>query len=76
MALIKISNLNADLSASESFLTELQLTDSSQIFGGTSYGHGGKEKEKEEKEKKDKEHKGSNDGYGNYCPPSPCYSCH
>ena len=36
MALITIANLNTDsLVSSDSFLTELQATDSSQVFGGT-----------------------------------------
>jgi hypothetical protein len=80
MALITISNLTADLSAADSFLTELEATDSSQVFGGTNYGGGyekeGKGKEKE-KEKEEKEGKGK--GYG-YCPPVYCppvhYPCH
>jgi hypothetical protein len=45
MAMIEISNLNpagSDLFASEeSFLTELQVTDSSQVFGGGHKGCGG-----------------------------------
>jgi hypothetical protein len=75
MALITISNLNADLSASDSFLTELQATDSSQIFGGSNYGGGyekeGKGKEKE-KENEGYEGKGKGKGYGYSCPPVYC----
>jgi hypothetical protein len=45
MALIEISNLNpagSELFAgTESFLTELQATDSRQIFGGGGHGGGG-----------------------------------
>ncbi|WP_309737889.1 MULTISPECIES: hypothetical protein [unclassified Chamaesiphon] len=59
MALITISDLNADLSASNSFLTELQATDSSQVFGGSNYGHG-----YDKKDKKDK--KGKGHGYGGH----------
>ena len=68
MALIEISNLNragSELFAgTESFLTELQETDSSQIFGGG--GHGGSKKSKKSK-------KGSKGG-GYPC--YPCYPCH
>ena len=73
MALIEISNLKpagSELFAgAESFLTELQETDSSQIFGGG--GHGGSKGSK--KSKKSKKSKGSKGGgYG--CP--PYYPCH
>lgn len=72
MALIEISNLKpagSELFAgAESFLTELQETDSSQIFGGG--GHGGGSK----KSKKSKKSKGSKGGGYGYCP--PCYPCH
>jgi hypothetical protein len=73
MALITISNLNADLSASDSFLTELQATDSSQIFGGSSHG-GGYEKEGKGKgkEKENEGHEGKGKGYGYPCPPVYC----
>jgi hypothetical protein len=58
MALIEISNLNlagSDLFAdTESFLTELQETDSNQIFGGGGKGCGGGSGKK----------KGSKGGYG------------
>ena len=56
MALITIANLNTDsLVSSDSFLTELQATDSSQVFGGTG-----------SKKSKVKSHGGyGNGGYGN-----------
>ena len=63
MALIKISNLNADLSASESFLTELQPTDSSQIFGGTSYGYGYKKKGDDDNDDDDDDNDDNKKGY-------------
>lgn len=73
MALIEISNLKptgSELFASEeSFLTELQPTDSSQIFGGG--GHGGGSGKGSKKGSK-KNSKGG--GYG--CPPPPCYPCY
>lgn len=78
MALIKISNLTAESTAtSDSFLTELQAADSSQIFGGTSYGYEyeyekeGKEKEKK-KEKEEKEKEGKKKYYSYY----PSYYCY
>ena len=71
MALIKISNLNADLSASESFLTELQSTDSSQIFGGTSYGYGYKKKgDDDDNDDDDDDNDDDDNGYG-----YPCHPC-
>jgi hypothetical protein len=39
MAMIEISNLNNTLTNTDSFLTELQDTDSNQVIGGS--GHGG-----------------------------------
>jgi hypothetical protein len=79
MALIEISNLKpagSDLFASaESFLTELQATDSSQIFGGGGHGCGGgsgKGSNKGSKKGSKKNSKGG--GYG--CPPPPCHPCH
>ena len=69
MALIQISNLNAAgsdlLAGTESFLTELQDTDTTQIIGGGGHGHGrGSKKSKKSK-------KGSRSGGCN-----PCYPCH
>ena len=40
MAMIQISNLNSAVET-ESFLVELQETDSDNILGGSSKGHGG-----------------------------------
>ena len=61
MAMIEISNLNpagSDLFASEeSFLTELQGTDSSQVFGGGHKGCGGGGS---------KGHGGGSKGHGGY----------
>jgi hypothetical protein len=61
MAMIEISNLNpagSDLFASEeSFLTELQVTDSSQVFGGGHKGCGGGGS---------KGHGGGSKGHGGY----------
>ncbi|WP_295621323.1 hypothetical protein [Chamaesiphon sp. GL140_3_metabinner_50] len=75
MALIEISNLKpagSELFASEeSFLTELQATDSSQIFGGGGNGCGGGSNKGSKKGSK-KNSKGG--GYG--CPPPPCYPCY
>ena len=73
MALITISNLNADLSASDSFLTELQATDSSQVFGGSNYG-GGHEKggKGKDKENEGRGNEGKGKGYGYPCPPVYC----
>jgi hypothetical protein len=59
------------LAGSESFLTELEATDSSQIFGGSKgkggycggYGGGSKKGSK----------KGSKGGYGCYTPYYPCH---
>ena len=69
MALIQISNLTAAgsdlLAGTESFLTELQDTDTTQIIGGGGRGHGrGSKKSKKSK-------KGSRSGGCN-----PCYPCH
>jgi hypothetical protein len=69
MAFINITNLagNDLLAGSESFLTELEATDSSQIFGGSKGkggycgGYGGGSK------------KGSKGGYGCYTPYYPCH---
>ena len=65
MALIQITDLNLAgselLAGAESFLTELQATDSSQIFGGGGYGYGGGSKKGSKKGSK---------GYGYPCPPS------
>jgi hypothetical protein len=68
MALIEISNLTAAgndlLAGTESFLTELQDTDTTQIIGGGGHGHGrgcGSKKSKKSK-------KGSRSG--------GCYYCH
>ncbi len=76
MALIEISNLKpagSDLFASaESFLTELQATDSSQIFGG-GHKHGGGSKKSSKKSKKSNK---SSNGGGHGCPPHPCFPCH
>ncbi len=73
MALIEISNLKPAgselLASAESFLTELQETDSRQIFGGG--GHGGGSNKGSKKGSK----KNSNGG-GHGCPPPPCYPCH
>ena len=70
MAFITISNLNpagSDLLAgSESFLTELQETDTLQIFGG------GCSKNKGSK----KNSKGGYPSYPPYYPCPPCYPCH
>jgi hypothetical protein len=73
MAFINITNLagNDLLAGSESFLTELEATDSSQIFGGSKgkggycggYGGGSKKGSK----------KGSKGGYGCYTPYYPCH---
>lgn len=41
MAMIQISNLNPAVET-ESFLVELQATDSDNILGGSNKGHGGK----------------------------------
>jgi hypothetical protein len=66
MALIEISNLNlagSDLFAdTESFLTELQETDSNQIFGGGGKGCGGGSGKNKGSKKK-----GSKGGYGGGC---------
>jgi hypothetical protein len=82
MAFIEISNLNpagSDLFAdSESFLTELQATDSNQIFGGSGSKNKNKSKNKNSK---------NNGGYPVYyypsfpypsCPPPcpPAHPCH
>jgi hypothetical protein len=72
MALIQISNLttaSSDLLAgTESFLTELQDTDTTQIIGGGGHGgHGGDRDDDDHKKKKEKEHDGG-------C--NPCYPCH
>ena len=76
MALIEISNLKpagSDLFAdTESFLTELEETDSRQIFGGGGYGGSKKNSKKGSK-------KGSKGGgYGYPCPPAcpPYDPCH
>jgi hypothetical protein len=65
MAMIEISNLKSagsDLfTDAESFLTELQPTDSSQVIGGS----GGSKKKKSKKKSK---------GYP-YYPYYPCYPC-
>jgi hypothetical protein len=70
MALIQISNLttaSSDLLAgTESFLTELQDTDTTQIIGGGGHGHGGGDDDDDDRKKK-KEHGGG-------C--NPCYPCH
>ncbi len=65
MAFINITNLagNDLLAGSESFLTELEATDSSQVFGGGSKGgycggYGGSKKGSK---------KGSKGGYGGGC---------
>ncbi len=63
MALIQISNLttaSSDLLAgTESFLTELQDTDTTQIIGGGGHGgHGGDCDDDDHKKKKEKEHDG------------------
>ena len=65
MALIQISNLTAAgsdlLAGTESFLTELQDTDTTQIIGGGGHGHGrGSKKSKKSK-------KGSRSGGCGYC---------
>jgi hypothetical protein len=66
MAMIEISNLNfvgSDLfTDAESFLTELQANDSSQVIGGSGYG-------KKKSKKKSK-------GYYPYYPYYPCYPYH
>jgi hypothetical protein len=53
MALIQISNLTAAgndlLAGTESFLTELQATDTTQIIGGGGKGCGGGSKKKSKK---------------------------
>ena len=73
MALIQISNLNAAgsdlLAGTESFLTELQDTDTTQIIGGGGHGRGrgGDCDDDDHKKKKDKEHGGG-------C--NPYYPCH
>jgi hypothetical protein len=62
MALIQISNLNAAgndlLAGTESFLTELQDTDTTQIIGGGGHGHGGGSKKGSKKR---------SDGCGHCC---------
>jgi hypothetical protein len=81
MALIEISNLKpagSELFASaESFLTELETSDSSQIFGGGGHGCGGGSGKGSKKGSKGsgKGSKGSKGG-GHGCPPPPCYPCH
>jgi hypothetical protein len=82
MALIEISNLNpagSELFAdSESFLTELQETDSRQIFGGGGCGYGGGSSKGSGKGSSKGSGKGSSKGSskgskgGGY----PCYPCH
>jgi hypothetical protein len=59
MALIQISNLNsATNTATDSFLTELQATDTNEVFGGSgNKGYG---------EKKNKGEEGGHGGYGGY----------
>ena len=78
MALIEISNLKpagSDLFASaESFLTELEATDSSQIFGGG--GHGGGSKKSKKSKKSNKSNNNSSNGGGHGCPPRHCYPSH
>jgi hypothetical protein len=84
MAFIDISDLTpagSDLLAgSESFLTELQATDSSQIFGGGGHGYGGGSKNKGSKNKGSKNKNSKNNGgYGYPCSPvycPPVYPCH
>ena len=69
MALIQISNLTAAgsdlLAGTESFLTELQDTDTTQIIGGGGHGHGHGRGCGSKKSKKSK--KGSRSGGCGYC---------
>jgi hypothetical protein len=66
MALIQISNLTAAgndlLAGTESFLTELQDTDTTQIIGGGGHGRGCGSKKGSKKSKK-----GSRSGGCGYC---------
>jgi hypothetical protein len=82
MALIQISNLNSATStATDSFLTELQATDSSEVFGGSGDKGYGEKKNKGYGEKKNKgedggyggehEGEGGEGGYGHY--PAPIH---
>jgi hypothetical protein len=74
MALIQISNLNSATStATDSFLTELQATDTNEVFGGSGdKGYGEKKKNKGE----EGGHEGGEGGYGGYCPPVYCPPVH
>jgi hypothetical protein len=81
MALIEISNLKPAgsdlLTSAESFLTELEASDSSQIFGGGGHGCGGgsgKGSNKGSNKGSKKSSKKNSGGHG--CPPPPCYPHH